>query len=146
MGQAKEKQEPVEQSVHVECSIGEAFELFTRRFGEWWPLAAYSLGHEDSEECRLEPWEDGRIFERSRSGEEHDWGTVKVWDPPHRVEFTWHPGKARDDEQSVEVAFRVEAVGTRITVTHRGWERAGVETWVARHFAAFVCEQVLAMA
>lgn len=33
--------EPVQRSVHVDAPVAEAFELFTERFDEWWPLAEH---------------------------------------------------------------------------------------------------------
>ena len=136
MREAKEKHEPIQQSVHVECPIEDAFRLFTDRFGEWWPL---------SEDCQIEPWPGGRVFELTRNGEESEIGSVKIWDPPSRVEFIWHPETSRDQDQTVNVEFRVEAEGTLVTLTHRGWYRAGVATCASR-FAGFVCEQMLVMA
>ena len=92
----------------------------------------------------------GNVLERTRSGEEHEWGSVTVWDPPERLEFTWRlftderePGGERGNDESVTVDFRVEADGTRVTLTHRGWHWAGVATCVSR-FARFVSEQMLA--
>ena len=126
MAAAEEKKQPVRQSVHVDCPPEEAFRLFTEGFAGWWPLQSYSVAHEDSETCAIEPWEGGRVLERTQSGEEHEWGSVLKWDPPERVEFTWHPGAAPDDRQTVEVEFQVEAGGTRVTLTHRGWHLAGV--------------------
>ena len=72
------------------------------------------------------------MFERTRSGEEREWGSVTAWDPPTRLELTW------DRNETVKVAFQVEADGTRVTVIHTGWRLAGVQA-----FAAFVSEQML---
>lgn len=143
MAKAEEKHAPVRQSVHVDCPIEDAFRLFTEGFSEWWPLASYSLA--DSEKCEIEPWEGGRVFERGLSGEEHEWGAVTVWDPPHRVEFTWNPGVQPDHAQTVDVQFSVEADGTRVTLTHGGWHLAGVETCLSR-FAAFASGQTMVAA
>ena len=139
MAQAEEKHAPIRQSVHVDCPVKDAFRLFTEKFGEWWPLAFYSTAGEDAESCSIEPWAGGKVLERTRSGEEHEWGTVIDWDPPHRVEFTWHPGTSADRDQSVEVEFSVEADGTRVTLTHSGWHLAGIETC----FAGFVSQQMM---
>jgi hypothetical protein len=133
MEKAKEKHPPVQQSVHVDCSLEDAFRLFTESFGEWWPLA---------ENCEIEPWEGGKVLERTRSGQEHEWGAVLTWDPPRRVSLAWRPGSQRDSDQTVDVDFVVEADGTRVTLTHQGWHMAGVETCVAR-FAGFVCESLV---
>ena len=138
MAQAQEKHAPIRQSVHVDCPIEDAFRLFTERFGEWWPLASYSIS-EDAESCTIEPWAGGKVLERTRSGEEREWGTVIEWDPPRRLEFTWDAGHRNGRDQTVEVEFTVEADGTRVTLTHRGWHLAGLATC----FAGFVAEQMM---
>ena len=68
---------PIRQSVHVDCPPEDAFRLFTEGFGEWWPLASSSVGGDDPEYCAVEHWVGGKVFERTRSGEEHAWGTVR---------------------------------------------------------------------
>ena len=142
MAQAEKKHEPIRQSVYVDCPIEEAFRLFAEKFGEWWPLAAHSIAGESSETCEIEPWEGGRVLERSRSGEECEWGTVTKWDPPGCLEFTWHGGVQSVREQTVEVEFSPEADGTRVTLIHSGWHLAGVETC----FAGFAAQQLMAVA
>ena len=102
MGNEKETQEPIEQSVHVDCSVDDAFRLFTERFGDWWP-------GEDSERAAIER------------------GTVTLWDPPRRIRFTWR----RDHDQTVTADFHVEADGTRVTVIHTGWQHAGAACCLA---------------
>jgi hypothetical protein len=145
MGRVEENA-PIQQSVHVDCPIEDAFRLFTDGFGEWWPLASHSITEEESASCTIEPWVGGRVFERTRSGEEHRWGFVTVWEPPSRVEFTWNPGLRRNDNQTVTVEFLVEADGTRVTLTHSGWQWGGVETCslglLTSHFCKFVASQV----
>ncbi|MBV8731336.1 MAG: SRPBCC domain-containing protein [Acidobacteriia bacterium] len=134
--------EPVRQSVHVDCPREDAFRLFTEALSEWWPRELGPRGGGDYDEVVIEPWEGGRVFERTRSGKEQDWGSVTVWEPPRRLEFTWHPDAPRDDRQTVTVDFRTEADGTRVTLTHHGWHLAGVATCLA-HFGRFITEQML---
>jgi hypothetical protein len=74
MAKAEQTHVPIQQSVRVECPIEDAFRLFTEGFAEWWPLASYSMTGEEAEECAIEPWAGGRVFERTRSGEEREWG------------------------------------------------------------------------
>jgi hypothetical protein len=106
--------------------------LFTERFGEWWPLG---------QDCEIEPWEGGRVFERTDSGAEVEWGTVREWDSPRRIELTRESG-----EETVEVEFATEADGTRVTVTHSGWENAAQQpAMLAGCFAEFACAQMMVM-
>lgn len=147
MAEAQEKRAPVRKSVCVDCPIEDAFRLFTERFAEWWPLASHSITGDEAETCAIEPWVGGRVFERTRSGEEREWGSVTSWDPPRQVEFTWYPATGRDDGQTVDIEFRVEAYGTRVTLTHSGWDRASIQAsapvCALRCFAEFVTSQIL---
>jgi uncharacterized protein YndB with AHSA1/START domain len=140
MEKAEGKHEAIRQSVRVDCPIEDAFRLFTEGFAEWWPLASYSMTGDAAENCAIEPWVGGRLFERTRSGEEREWGSVIRWDPPQHLEFTWHPG---DRSQTVDVEFQVEADGTRVTLIHTGWDAAGVPACALR-FSKFICRQMLA--
>jgi uncharacterized protein YndB with AHSA1/START domain len=67
----------------------------------------------------------GRIFERTPAGQEHDWGEVLVWEPPHRLAYLWHLRQDRADATHVEISFRPEGDGTRVSIVHSGWERLG---------------------
>ncbi len=131
MTNAEEKNAPVRQSVHVDCPVEDAFRLFTERFGEWWPWGG---------NCAMEPWEGGRVFERTESGEEREWGEVTAWEPFERIEFDW---RLEGGCETVEVEFRVEADGTRVTVTHSGWESGTQPVMLARCFAEFACAEML---
>jgi uncharacterized protein YndB with AHSA1/START domain len=97
--------------------VEDAFRLFTDRFSQWWP------GDEPES-----------------SGVQR--GTVTTWDPPRHIEFNWNPDASRGDNQTVTVDFRVEADGTRVTLTHYGWRHASVASCSAS-FSRFVSEQML---
>lgn len=118
--------EPIKQSIHVDCPPDHAFRLFTEGFGKWWPLALGSGSGKEEQTCEIEPWVGGRVVERSPGGLEREWGTVTVWNPPANLEFTWNPGGRKDERQTVSVEFHQEAEGARVTLTHCGWQLAGV--------------------
>jgi uncharacterized protein YndB with AHSA1/START domain len=74
----------------------------------------------------------GRIFERTSSGTEHEWGEVVVWEPPSRLAYVWHLRRDRADATEVEIRFIDQGdETTRVEIEHRGWERLGAqgETW-----------------
>lgn len=123
---AEERHEPIRQSVCLECSIEDAFRLFTEEFGRWWPLASYSVTAEEAESCTMEPWVGGRIFERTRSGEEREWGCITACAPPERLQFEWNPGGQGSRTETVDVEFTAGARGTRVTLIHTGWDAPGV--------------------
>ena len=87
----------------------------------------------------------GKVFERTRSGQELDWGSVGAWEQPRRLEFTWQPGTTPDVNQTMTVDFRPERDGTRVTLTRRGWHCAPLAACSSR-FAQFVSEQMLVAA
>jgi uncharacterized protein YndB with AHSA1/START domain len=145
MANTERELEPVRQSVQVDCAPDEAFRLFTERIGEWWPLSSYSTGGEDAAEtCVIEPWPGGRVYERSRTGEEHDWGSVVDWDPPRHLRLRWDPAGTGDSREAVAVEFEVERDGTRVTLTHSDWQAAGVAVCAAESFGANVQSLLLA--
>jgi uncharacterized protein YndB with AHSA1/START domain len=116
----------VRKSVTVDRSVEEAFRLYTEQVGTWWPYKkTHSVAEEDVETVILEGRLGGRFYERTKSGEEHLWGTILVWDPPNRVVYSWHPGRGEDTAQQVEVTFTPEGGGTRVVLVHMGWERLG---------------------
>ena len=117
--------EPVRRSVTVAVAPERAFAVFAGEIGRWWPLARHSVGGERSLDVTIEPRQGGAIVERIEGGESARWGTVLAWEPPHRLAFSWHPGKPGDGPVTdVEVLFAPDgAGGTRVDLAHRGWER-----------------------
>ena len=116
---------PVEKSIQVALPVEAAFNLFTQGFTTWWPLAAFSVGAADAVSCHIEEHEGGRVYEIDKDGTESPWGVVLAWEPPHRFMMSWHPGREEDTAQELEVLFEAEGDGTRLEVSHRGWEVLG---------------------
>lgn len=117
---------PVTKSIELRCTPEHAFEVFTDRLADWWPMDTYSVFGAGSVPT-FEGRDGGRIYEMSADGATADWGIVLEWDPPRRVIFTWSPG--RDTVVSTEIEIRFEATGggTRVELVHRGWERFGAD-------------------
>lgn len=105
---------------------------FTEEITTWWPIRTHSVGEARTERVVFEGRVGGEIHEIIRGGVRAVWGTVTAWEPPHRVAFTWHPGQAPDLAQEVEVRFVRLNEGTRLELTHRGWERLGAMARRAR--------------
>ncbi len=118
---------PVRRTVLVPLAPSDAFDLFVRRMAEWWPLLTHSCANEDAASCHVEPGVGGRIVERTKSGELHEWGTMLGWQEPAMLRFTWHPGMPLERATEVEVTFEAEGAGTRVSLEHRLWERFGEE-------------------
>jgi uncharacterized protein YndB with AHSA1/START domain len=115
---------PVVKAVTVRAAPTRAFALFANELARWWPLAQFHTGP-DPVDCTIEPRVGGRVFEKSADGRETAWGTVLAYDPPHRLAFSWIVGLTAEQEQLVEIRFTAEDRGTRVELTHSGWEKLG---------------------
>lgn len=121
----------VRHSVWVPLAAPAAFDLFTERFDEWWPIESHHIGSAPATSAAIEPHAGGRWYERAEDGSECDWGRIKAWEPPHRVLFAWQltPEWRFDPDPElateVEVTFAAEGDGTRVTLEHRGFEVHG---------------------
>jgi uncharacterized protein YndB with AHSA1/START domain len=116
----------IKKSVVVNRPVEEAFRVYTEQIGSWWPFAKrHSVSEGDVETVILEGREGGRFYERTKSGDEHVWGTLLLWSPPNRILHSWHPGRGEETAQEVEVTFTQVADGTRVDLVHTGWERLG---------------------
>jgi len=116
---------PVVKTVLVAASPDYAFEVFTTRLGDWWPLARYSVDGPKAKGVVLDCRHGGEVVETTGDGSREVWGTVLEWAPPDRLVLTWHPGQPADEATRVEVAFVAEGTSTRVTLTHTGWEGRG---------------------
>ena len=123
----------VRKSVMVRCSVEEAFRVFSEGVATWWPLETHSVGERSAKTCVLEGRVGGRFFERQEDGREELWGTVTAWEPPQRLAFTWHPGRAESTAQEVAIRFTPVDGGTRVELEHRGWEKLGERAEEARN-------------
>lgn len=118
----RETTAPVMRTVHVRCAPERAFALFTDRITDWWPLQRFGLYEEQTRGV----WFEGeRVVEKSTSGEESVWAEVLEWSPPSKLAMSWHPGHPSADATIVEVEFFADDDGTRVVLTHHGWERLG---------------------
>jgi uncharacterized protein YndB with AHSA1/START domain len=115
---------PIVKAVTVRAAPARAFALFAGDIARWWPLSQVHTGP-DPVDCAIEPRVGGRIFERAADGRETPWGTVLVYDPPHRLAFSWIVALSAEQEQRVEIRFMAEDGGTRVELTHSGWEKLG---------------------
>ncbi len=124
---------PVVKRVTIGLPVDAAFERFTAGIADWWPLDGFSVSGDRAETVLMEQRAGGRLVERTREGEEHLWGTITAWQPPHALSFTWHAGRDADVAQEVEIKFaRAGPKSTLVTLVHRGWEALGQEAQAVR--------------
>ena len=103
-------------------SPARAYAAFAERFGEWLPAASHSLSRDSATSCRLDARAGGVVEERAPDGTLHAWGEVLEVEPGRRIRFSWHPGRERESAQWIDVEFALTAAGSRVTLTHGGWE------------------------
>jgi DNA-binding transcriptional ArsR family regulator len=104
---------PVSKRVVVPASPREAFDVFTRHIDAWWLRETITM------ECH----EGGTIAETTRSGETAVWGTIRAWEPPHRLRVAWHPGRPARESTDLELRFAAAAGSTVVELQHGGWGR-----------------------
>ena len=118
----------VHHSIVVPLAVNRAFALFTDRIGSWWP-AGYQIGSAPYQSAFVEPRVGGRWYERGTDGSECDWGRVLAYDPPHFISLAWQIGAdwRHDPDPAhgsiVDVRFTPEGDGTRVELTHHGFDR-----------------------
>jgi uncharacterized protein YndB with AHSA1/START domain len=120
---------PITGTVKLAVPVERAFEVFTGSVDEWWPHE-YHIGEAELAEVVLQPEVGGRWYERGVDGSECDWGRVLVWEPPHRVVFTWQINGSWQFDPDPEKASEIEATFTAagpgesvVEVEHRYLER-----------------------
>lgn len=121
----------IRRTLLVPVGDARAFELFTEEMATWWPRE-YTWAGEVLEAIGIEPRAGGHCFERGPHGFECHWGRVLVWEPPHRLVFTWQISPERAPEPNpakaseVEVRFVAEGPAlTRVHLEHRHFARHG---------------------
>jgi uncharacterized protein YndB with AHSA1/START domain len=120
----------VRQSVVVPIPQERAFEVFTARLADWWPLESHVIGRKPVVAAVIEPREGGRWFERSDDGSESDWGRVLVWEPPGRVVLSWEISADWQADTSIDTEVEVRFTpeddrSTRVDLEHRGLDSFG---------------------
>jgi uncharacterized protein YndB with AHSA1/START domain len=122
----------VRREVVVNAPIGEAFKVFTERFGDFKPRD-HNLLKAPIAETVFEPHVGGNIYDRAVDGTECRWARILVFEPPDRVVFSWDISPRwqietnHDLTSEVEVRFFAETPErTRVELEHRHLDHHGV--------------------
>jgi hypothetical protein len=118
--------QPIALEYHVACSPEQAFEVYTARMGGWWD-ARYTANADTFESVTLEPRVGGRVYERHRGGDEHDWGEVTVWEPGRRLVHSFSLAQDPAHPSEVAVEFVPAADGSTVRFEHGGWTADNVD-------------------
>lgn len=121
----------VRKRVVVDVSAVRAFEIFVQRFGDFKPVE-HNLLSTPIVQTVFESRVGGHIYDRGADGQECRWARVLVFDPPHRVVFSWDIGPQWEIEPDPELCSEVEVrfiaerpERTRVELEHRHLGRHG---------------------
>lgn len=113
-------------AVTVAADPPDAFRLFTEEIGLWWRRdTPYWNDRERGLTVRIEPGVGGRFVEvyDLESGEGMEVGRVTAWEPGRRLALTWtQVGWPPDTTTALEITFEPAPGGTRVSLTHSGFE------------------------
>jgi uncharacterized protein YndB with AHSA1/START domain len=121
----------VRRQILVKAPIGEAFKVFTERFGDFKPRE-HNLLQAPIAETVFEPRVGGNIYDRAVDGSECRWARILAFEPPDRVVFSWDISPRWQLETNPDLASEVEvrffaetAERTRVELEHRNLDRHG---------------------
>ena len=122
---------PVHKTVVVNAAQARAFDVFINGIDRWWPKS-HGIGSGPIVKQIIEPRQGGRWYSTHEDGSEAVSGHVQVWEPPHRVLFSWEISAQwkPDPKVASEVEVRFIAEGptrTRVELEHRKFEALGAE-------------------
>jgi uncharacterized protein YndB with AHSA1/START domain len=120
----------VTESIYIRASKAKVFDAFVNHVNEWWPFQgkfSYSFAPETTQPklIAFEARAGGRFYETFANGEQYQIGEIRAWGPPDQFSFTWK-GREYKAPTLVEVLFAESGGQTKITLTHSGWEAAGL--------------------
>jgi len=114
---------PVRKSIVVNAPQTHAFEVFTARFGSWWPKS-HHIAKAEMQNVSIEPRKGGRWYETGVDGSECQWGKVLEWEPPSRLALSWHLNSKFELDEAVDSVVEIQFISdgantTRVELTHR---------------------------
>ena len=123
--------DPIRRSVTVPLDPRAAFDLFTDGIDRWWPKETHSLTARNADgkgaRVRVEPFEGGRVLETLPDGTEAPWADVAQHRPAERLTLRWYVGRHPGEATLVDIRFTAVDGGTRIDLTHSGFDVLGMD-------------------
>ena len=120
-------------ALRVKATPDRAFRAFVEEIGEWWRPSVLFETTPRPGVLSFEPGEGGRLIETRENGKVFEIGTIRVWEPPGRLVFSWRQASfPLDLHTEVEVGFEAVGEETRVSVEHRGFDQVPAGS-AARH-------------
>lgn len=118
------------ESIYIRASKAKVFDAFVNHINEWWPFKGkydYSFAPDTTKPKQIgfEARPGGSFYEIFANGERYHIGEITAWQPPDQLAFTWK-GAEYKAPTLVEVLFTEADSQTKVTLTHSGFEKAGV--------------------
>jgi len=122
---------PVVKTLTVNAAQAHAFDVFTGGIDRWWPKS-HALSPSPLVKSVIEPRQGGRWYTVHEDGGECVVGTMRVWEPPHRIVFGWDINAQWQPDATVgsevEVIFTAQGPDvTLVQLEHRKFEALGQE-------------------
>lgn len=122
--------EPISKNVTVPLPADAAFDLFIKRMHEWWPMETHSVssmvdGLDPALGLNIDGRLGGQIIERLADGSDSIWATITAFQPGEQLALDWYPGSEPKLATQVVVKFVASEHGTRVELTHTGFEVRG---------------------
>jgi uncharacterized protein YndB with AHSA1/START domain len=108
----------IRKEVHVNAPVDRAFAVFTAGLPEWWPMETHSIRNG----VTSVDWRVGGIAVETVGEERFEWGDVLEYDPPSSFRLRWRVNPEKPPTE-LKVVFLADGEGTRVELTHSGWER-----------------------
>jgi hypothetical protein len=122
---------PIEHELEVAVSRARAWDAYVHGLGEWWHPGWTATGS-GLDRIDVEPRDGSRIVEHGRDGREVVWGEVTASVPGERFSHTFRLDDDGDATTVVVTFADLPQGGTRVRVTHSGWNASN--QWAkARH-------------
>lgn len=120
-------------ALRVKATPERAFQAFVEEIGAWWRPSILFQTTPRSGVLSFERGVGGRLIETREGGKVFEIGEIRVWEPPHRLVFSWRQANfPLDLHTEVEVGFEAVGEETRVSVEHRGFDQVPAES-AARH-------------
>ncbi len=107
----------IRKEIHVNVPVERAFDVFTAGLQGWWPMETHSLG----KGVISVDWRVGGLAVETAGAERFEWADVLEYDPPSGLRLRWRVNPEKPPTE-LAVAFFADGDGTRVVLTHAGWE------------------------
>jgi hypothetical protein len=119
--------EPVRKTITVRRTPAEAFEIFTARFGSWWPVKKFSLHQAGTETAVIEPRVGGAIYEIAANGERPRGARCACGSRACASSWPGTRATTRARRRKSRSASWPRVDGTRVELEHRDWQKLGAK-------------------